>query len=230
MTISEFNNLAKMMQAYFTRGVPNFSDQFVMSMWYDELKDMDFMVAVTTLKKWTQTSDFCPSIAALRGTAVKVAHEDIGEWGDKYALVMKLVGSCGRDNKEKAYERMDPITQRTVERLGWRNICDSPLDNNVADRANFRDIYNEEKVKLEKEAQTSQTVSNAVNLIREKNGNINLIQELEKREGRSFNLLGSSQEKPQIEEKPEEPEKPEIDGHFYFAKAREELAKKKAQA
>lgn len=228
MTISEFNNLAKMMQAYFTRGVPNFSDKFVMSMWYDELKDMDFMVAVTTLKKWTQTSDFCPSIAALRGTAVKVAHEDIGEWGDKYALVMKLVGSCGRDNKEKAYERMDPVTQRTIERLGWRNICDSPVEHQAVDRANFRDIYNEEKAKLEKEAQTSQTVSNAVNLIREKNGNINLIQELEKREGRSFNLLGSSQEKPQLEEKSGKISDEEAIA--YFAKAREGLVKKKAQA
>lgn len=228
MTISEFNNLAKMMQAYFTRGVPNFSDKFVMSMWYDELKDMDFMVAVTTLKKWTQTSDFCPSIAALRGTAVKVAHEDIGEWGDKYALVMKLVGSCGRDNKKVAYERMDPITQRTVERLGWRNICDSPVEHQAVDRANFRDIYNEEKAKLEKEAQTSHTVSNAVNLIREKNGNINLIQELEKREGRSFNLLGSSQEKPQIEEKSGKISDEEA--FAYFAKAREGISKKKAQA
>ena len=228
MTISEFNNLAKMMQAYFTRGVPNFSDQFVMSMWYDELKDMDFMVAVTTLKKWTQTSDFCPSIAALRGTAVKVAHEDIGEWGDKYALVMKLVGSCGRDNKEGAYERMDPITQRTVERLGWRNICDSPVEHQAVDRANFRDIYNEEKAKLEKEAQTSQTVSNAVNIIREKNGNINLIQELEKREGRSFNLLGSGQEKPQLEEKSGKISDEEA--FAYFAKAREGISKKKAQA
>lgn len=228
MTISEFNNLAKMMQAYFTRGVPNFSDKFVMSMWYDELKDMDFMVAVTTLKKWTQTSDFCPSIAALRGTAVKVAHEDIGEWGDKYALVMKLVGSCGRDNKEGAYERMDPITQRTVERLGWRNICDSPVEHQAVDRANFRDIYNEEKAKLEKEAQTSQTVSNAVNIIREKNGNINLIQELEKREGRSFNLLGSSQEKPQLEEKSGKISDEE--SFAYFAKAREGISKKKAQA
>lgn len=228
MTISEFNNLAKMMQAYFTRGVPNFSDQFVMSMWYDELKDMDFMVAVTTLKKWTQTSDFCPSIAALRETAVKVAHEDIGEWGDKYSLVMKLVGSCGRDNKEGAYERMDPVTQRTVERLGWRNICDSPVEHQAVDRANFRDIYNEEKAKLEKEAQTSQTVSNAVNIIREKNGNINLIQELEKREGRSFNLLGSSQEKPQLEEKSGKISDEEA--FAYFAKAREGIAKKKAQA
>ena len=228
MTISEFNNLAKMMQAYFTRGVPNFSDQFVMSMWYDELKDIDFMVAVTTLKKWTQTSDFCPSIAALRGTAVKVTHEDLGEWGDKYAMVMNLVGSCGRDNKEEAYERMDPVTQRTVERLGWRNICDCPVEHQAVDRANFRDIYNEEKAKLEKEAQTSQTVSNAVDLIREKNGNINLIQELEKRQGRSYNLLGSGQEKPQLEEKSGKISDEEA--FAYFAKAREGIVKKKAQA
>ena len=112
--------------------------------------------------------------------------------------------------------------------LGWRNICDSPVEHQAVDRANFRDIYNEEKAKLEKEAQTSQTVSNAVNIIREKNGNINLIQELEKREGRSFNLLGSSQEKPQIEEKSGKISDEEA--FAYFAKAREGIVKKKAQA
>lgn len=229
MTKSEFANLAMEIDGFFKHD-KIFTNDRVIELWYNALKDIPYEVAETGINKWVMTNKFPPTVADIRSMAVEVSHVELENWGDMYTKVLRLVDAFGRNQKELAFKKMDELTRRTVDRMGWENLCNSPVANMAADRANFRDIYNEEKAKAEREVKTKEEIHQAEQFLREQNGNINIIQELQKREGITLNLPGDSRENPQIEEKPEEPEKPEIDGHFYFAKAREELAKKKAQA
>ena len=107
--------------------------------WYTMLADFDYPICLNAVKQLMSTNIFPPSIAEIRQKYLCIREIPEKDWGDAWKSVQKAIGSYGYMREEEAMESFDERTRITVKRLGWRNICHS--ENIVADRANFRMIY-----------------------------------------------------------------------------------------
>ncbi len=82
---------------------------------------------------------FFPSIGEIRAAAVNIAtgierYQTAAEaWGE----VSRAIVRYGRD-RQPQFE--NPVTEKTVNALGWRNLCLST--NQISDRARFIEAYN----------------------------------------------------------------------------------------
>lgn len=110
-----------------------------MELWYRELQDIPYTVAEATLRKWVATNKWSPSIAEIREMAATVCHGDPMTWGESWELARKAIRKYGFYRPQEALDSLDPLTRRCVESLGFRELCMS--DNEVADRANFRMVF-----------------------------------------------------------------------------------------
>lgn len=162
MTKHEFATFAMALRTYYPKEqlLPN---QQAMELWYRELQDIPADVADVVLRKWVSTQKWSPSIAEIREMAAKITHGELPDWGDGWNAVQKAILRYGRDRKADALASFDPITRKTVEYLGWRELCNS--ENPMADRANFRDSF---KIVAQRE-QTNQQMAlplrEAINMI-----------------------------------------------------------------
>lgn len=149
MDKKQFGLLASAMRTYYPKEsiLPN---KEAMELWYKELQDIPYEVAETALRKWVSTQKWSPTIADIRETAANVSNGRLPDWGEGWQSVQKAFSRFGRDRKEEALESFDPITRKTVEYLGWVNLCNST--NPDTDRANFRQCF-ETVAKREKETQ-----------------------------------------------------------------------------
>ena len=138
MTFDEFRILAKGMKAVFTS--PNFlPDADSVKIWYQLLQDLDYKVANAAIQKYMLTQKFPPTIADIREQATSVSIGEKPLWSDGWEEVLMAIRRYGSYQESLALESMSDITRQAVQRLGFRNICMS--ENIMADRANFRMIY-----------------------------------------------------------------------------------------
>jgi len=84
------------------------------------------------------TKNFPPTIADLRQICFNTV-VDIKDYGAAWESVMKAIRFYGSYRETEALESLDELTRECVKRLGFKEICLS--ENVVADRANFRQIY-----------------------------------------------------------------------------------------
>lgn len=110
-----------------------------MELWYRELQDIPFPVAEATLRKWVATNKWSPSISEIREMAVTVCKGEPLTWGESWELARKAIRRFGYYRPQEALDSLDPMTRRCVESLGFRELCMS--ENEVADRANFRMVF-----------------------------------------------------------------------------------------
>lgn len=111
--------------------------------WYEMLKDIPYKVMAAVVYTWISTQDRAPAISQLREQAANITQGKIPDWSEKYKEVVRLIHSYGYMRVEEAYEKMDELTRETVKRIGgFEYLCKSSIENEVADRANFRDTYN----------------------------------------------------------------------------------------
>lgn len=145
----EFAIFADALKTYFPREqlLPN---KQAMELWYRELQDIPYQVAEVVLRKWVATEKWSPSIAEIRAMATECVNGKPPDWGEGWQQVQRAILRYGRDRKAEAMATFDPLTRKTVEYLGWRELCNS--ENAMADRANFRDCF---KIVLQRE-QTDQ--------------------------------------------------------------------------
>ena len=138
MDKKEFSIFASALRTYYPREklLPN---EPAMELWYNQLKDIPYNVAEATLNKWVATEKWSPSIADIRKTASEMVNGVTDDWGKGWEQVEKAIRYYGQYREAEALADMDDLTRRTVERLGFKNICVS--ENIIADRANFRTIY-----------------------------------------------------------------------------------------
>ena len=149
MTKEEFKILAKGMKAVYTQ--QNFlPDADALNIWYTLLQDLDYMIAQAAIQKHMITSKFPPTIADIREQAAAVSYGEKPLWSDGWEKAVRAIKRYGSYNPSAALAEMDEITRKTVERLGYRELCLS--ENIMADRANFRMIF-EQLADREKEAQ-----------------------------------------------------------------------------
>jgi hypothetical protein len=122
-----------------------------MALWYRELQDIPYPVAEAVLRKWVSTNKWSPSIAEIRAEAAVIQNGETPDWGEAWEKVIGAIKRYGSYNVGKAMDSFDPLTRNCVERLGFRDLCLS--ENIMADRANFRMIYEQlaerEKTKVQ---------------------------------------------------------------------------------
>lgn len=150
MNKEEFATFAAALRTYYPREtlLPN---KQAAELWYMELQDLPYNVTMTALRKHVHTHKWSPSIAELREMAAEVQYGEQADWGEGWQQVLNAIRFQGMHREREALETMDDITRAAVERLGFKNICIS--DNIVADRARFRDIYEQLKERKKRDIQ-----------------------------------------------------------------------------
>ena len=145
MDFNEFKILAKGMKAVYTQQwfLP---DTDAVKIWYELLKDLDYAVANIAIQKYMHTNKKEPTVADIRELATAIQIGEKPQWSDGWEQVrsnIRKYGMCSYDSNRLAecMNSFDPLTRRVVERLGWRELCNSKDSDVMADRANFRMIY-----------------------------------------------------------------------------------------
>lgn len=165
MNRDEFINFAKAIKTFYPRDnmLPNME---AMELWYRELSDIPYTVVEAALRKYVSTNKFSPTIADIREMAATVTNGDKPLWSDGWEQVLTAIRRYGSYNPEAAMESFDDITRQTVRRLGYMDLCRS--ENVMADRANFRMIFEQIADRNHKSAQLSTSLTQLINGIQER--------------------------------------------------------------
>ena len=139
MNAKEFGNFAAALRTYYSREniLPN---QQAMELWFRQLQDIPYEAAEAILSKWVATNKWPPSIADIRDGMAEIQRGGPApDWGDGWNQAMTAIRKFGSYSEEEALASLPPLTRETVRRLGYKSLCWS--ENQVADRANFRQVY-----------------------------------------------------------------------------------------
>lgn len=149
MEKKEFATFVAALRTYFPREtiLPNAQ---ATELWYMELNDIPYNVAMMALREHVHTSKWSPSISELRERAAEIQNGESPDWGEGWATVQQAIRRKGMYREQEALESMDEITRATVERLGYQSLCLS--ENPVADRARFRDIFEQVSQRKKRES------------------------------------------------------------------------------
>lgn len=102
--------------------------------------DLPFDIVSLGITKLVKTSKWMPTIAEIRGAAVTTrdgrAREGAEGWGDVRAAIDKY-GSYRVPGKD--FEFCDPLVDRAVHAIGWRELCLSEFQ--ISDRKWFIELY-----------------------------------------------------------------------------------------
>lgn len=159
MTREEFINLTKALKTFYPREnlLPNME---AMELWYRELSDIPYTVAEAALRKYVSTNKFSPTIADIREMAASVSNGDKPLWSDGWDKVLRAIKKYGSYGQAEAMASLDELTRQAVKRLGYLELCRS--ENIMADRANFRMIFEQ---LADRQQQSNQISVNLTQLI-----------------------------------------------------------------
>ena len=184
MEREEFKVLAKGMKAVYAQ--PTFlPDADAFNVWYSLLKDLDYRVAQAAIQKYMLTNKFPPTIADIRELSTSVTTGEKPLWSDGWEEVLRAIRRYGSYQETKALESMTATTRTAVQRLGFRNLCMS--ENIMADRANFRMIFEQIADREHSAKQIPVSLSNLIEGIQKK--------ELENKEQRLLEVRAEMQAK-----------------------------------
>lgn len=138
MEFDKFKILIKGLKAVYTseRFLP---DADSVKIWYSMLKDIPYDVLSVAIQKYIMTEKFPPTIADLRALTSETIEGKPLDWGKAWETVLDSVSKYGWYHTEEGLACLDDLTREAVKRIGYDKICMS--ENIVADRANFRTIY-----------------------------------------------------------------------------------------
>lgn len=139
MDKAEFTKLAMAMKTFFPKEERLLPNAQAMELWFMQLADIPYDVAVVALNKWVATEKWSPSIAEFRRTVTDVTSETVIDWGEAWEQVCRKISRYGSYDEAKAMKELPPLAAKAAAQIGWRNLCFS--ENQAADRANFRMIY-----------------------------------------------------------------------------------------
>lgn len=167
MNKKEFGLFAMALKTYYPKEnlLPN---EQAMSLWFKQLQDIPYNVAEATLNKWVSTNKWSPSIADIREMSVSVTQGEKPLWSDGWEQACRMIRKYGSYNAGEALAEMDEITRQTVKRLGYMELCRS--ENIVADRANFRIVFEQLADRQQKESQLSVGLHQLIAGIQERKG------------------------------------------------------------
>ena len=138
MNFEQFKDIVKGLKSAYTR--ENFlPDGDSVKVWYKTLMDIPYEVANAAVQEYIMTSKYAPSIAEIRTLSVQIVSGRAQTWGESWEKVCKAIKRYGSWNEKKALESLDPLTRRTVEAIGYQDLCAS--ENAMADRAHYQRVY-----------------------------------------------------------------------------------------
>lgn len=106
----------------------------------DMLQDLEFDVVKAAAERLMASSEFMPTIAAIRSAALSITDGPQRPGGDAWGDVLKAVSRFGI-YRTPSFD--DPVVARCVRQLGWTEVCNST--NRPADRARFIELYDQLK-------------------------------------------------------------------------------------
>lgn len=138
MNKQEFAVFAMALKTYYPREniLPN---DKAMELWFLQLQDIPFKIAEAGLNKWVSINKWSPSIADIREMVTGIVNGDVPDWSEAWEEVQKSIAKYGSYRADEAVENMSDLTRQATKRIGFVNLCMS--ENQSADRANFRMIY-----------------------------------------------------------------------------------------
>lgn len=115
-----------------------------MEWWYDLLKELPFQTAMLSLKKYALSNKFPPTIAELMTIAADLMAERLPDADEAWGEIMQAVRKYGYPQEAKALASLSETVRKTVERIGYQSICQSPCDQINTFRAQFKGFYEAE--------------------------------------------------------------------------------------
>jgi hypothetical protein len=115
-----------------------------MEWWYDLLKELPFQTAMLSLKKYALFNKFPPTIAELMTIAADLMAERLPDADEAWGEIMQAVRKYGYPQEAKALASLSETVRKTVERIGYQSICQSPCDQINTFRAQFKGFYEAE--------------------------------------------------------------------------------------
>jgi hypothetical protein len=115
-----------------------------MDWWFDLLGDMPFQIAILALKKYALSNKFPPTVSEIRTIAADLTGERLPDADEAWGQLMNAVRRYGYPREREALDSMSEAVRRTVERVGFQNICQSPYDQLNTLRAQFKGFYEAE--------------------------------------------------------------------------------------
>ena len=100
------------------------------------LADLDYADALAAVKRLIATSQFFPTVAAIRETTVSLTAPPIPSNAAAWAEVMLKIREVGH---YRAPEWSHPALAEAVATIGWRELC--MADNLAVSRAHFWKVY-----------------------------------------------------------------------------------------
>lgn len=136
MTKEEWSLLVKVVKSAY----PNQTfcpDNYSLELYYRMLHDIPYETLNLAVQRHIATNRYPPSISELRGCMAQKT-----DWSEGWEEVKRSMRLYGAPREKEALDSMSPLTRKIVQRLGYQTLCMS--DNEMADRANFRMIYEQE--------------------------------------------------------------------------------------
>ena len=138
----EFASFAKAVNACYPKDSP-LKNSYACEIWYRALQDIPVKTLNTALSLWVCNNKWSPTIADIRATSLKLSGDVVPDWGEAWNITQKAIRRFGSYRSREAIEALtatgNEVLVQTVKRLGFVNLCVS--ENVVADRANFRNVY-----------------------------------------------------------------------------------------
>lgn len=159
MTKKEFATFAAALKTYYPKEnlLPNSQ---AMELWFRQLEDIPYNLAEMALNKWVATNKWSPTIADIREQAASVVNGEKPLWSDGWEEVVRAIKNYGSYGQKEAMESMSEITRMAVRRMGYIDLCRS--ENPVADRANFRMIFEQITEREQKQNQLPVSLKNLI--------------------------------------------------------------------
>ena len=114
-------------------------DEASMRFWYQMLQDIDGKVFENAVMEHISTNIYPPNIAELRKLCMERCKTPVLSFDEAWGVVQNAISTYGWHNPEEAFATFDELTLSVIKNLGWTRLCMS--ENPTADRANFRDAY-----------------------------------------------------------------------------------------
>jgi hypothetical protein len=127
------------------------------NIFYDLLKDLEYPVLQTAVRKHMLLSEFPPTIADLRKLAVEIKNPSLQltaaeAWGE----VQKAIRYFGWYRGEEALASMSDGARKISQYIGWQNICEA--ENLDVLRGQFFKMYGQVDVREKTEALLPESV------------------------------------------------------------------------
>jgi len=154
MTKNGILRMLATLQAMYPRNYENMDkDQklIMMDTWTSLMSDVTDESAFAALRKLLATCKFPPTIAEMREVVSGIKYNDVPDAGDAWQEVNRAISHYGYYREADAFDSMRELTRQAAARMGWKQLCTSEVENDMADRAHFMKIYNAISKKIEQD-------------------------------------------------------------------------------